>query len=37
MYSFILECVQYQNYRLRLNKRDLFTIPAYGFVGYFIV
>ena len=37
IYSFILECSQYQNYGLRLNKRDLFTITAYGFVGYFIV
>ena len=37
IYSFILECLQYQNYGLRWNKRDLFTIVAYGFLGYFIV
>ena len=28
IYSFILECLQYQNYGLRWNKRDLFTITA---------
>ena len=37
IYSFILECLQYQNYGLIWNKRDLFTITAYDFVGYFIV
>ena len=26
IYSFILECLQYQTYGLRWNKRDLFTI-----------
>ena len=28
MESFILECLQYQNYGLRWNKLDLFTITA---------
>ena len=28
IYSFILECLQYQNYGLRRNKRDLFTITV---------
>ena len=37
IYSYILECLQYQNHGLRRNKRDLFTITVQGFVGYFIV
>ena len=28
IYSFISECLQYQNYGLRWNKRNLFTITA---------